>query len=118
MSLDGTRHSPMPPSRIRLCAANIQATQPRTLDSDTSGSLRRPPIVLTQPKTLFDAFANLWAHRTAVSACCTSVDGAAPSLGVAGHVGPDAGLLQRRDDILHVVAFVRAERRRALLPHR
>jgi len=93
----------MPPSRIRLYAANVQATQPRTLDSDTSGSFAQAANRLDPAKTLFDAFADLQAHRIALAPCSTSVDGAAPSVGVPGNVSFDTAPFQRRDEVLRVV---------------
>jgi len=107
---DGFHRSPMPPSRIRLYAANVQVTQPRTVASVTSGSLHRPPTVLIQPIALLDTFANLQAHRVALATGGAMVDGAAPTFGVAGNVGLDPALLQRHEEVLRVVAFVCTQR--------
>jgi len=70
----------------------------------------QPADGLDPAEALLDAFADLQAHRIALATCGTSVDGAAPSLGVAGDVGLDVALLQCRDEVLCVIAFVRAER--------
>lgn len=55
-----------------------QVTQPRTLYSANSGSLRRSKMFLIQPKALLDALANLQAHGVALTTGGAVVDGAAP----------------------------------------